>query len=179
LEVGDVLAVAPTPNYDLAGCSSLVRAFFKIRAHLPSAQEGIGGSGVYALSEAGRRRFASFPMLTADDGYVRVHFQPEERETLKSATSTVFPPRKIKELIAQKIRSHYGSFELQSLFPELWKNRGESNNKSLLRLFKHPQLWFGLAVYCFVMAVARQQARSRLRNRSCTWERDDTSRSVA
>ena len=179
LESGDVLAVAPTPIYDIRGCSVLVRAFFEIRSYLPSAREGIGGSGVYALSEAGRARFEKFPMLTADDGYVRVQFRAQERETLPTVNSTVFPPRKIKELIAQKTRNHYGSIELQSLFPALWRNRGESNNRSLTRLLRRPQLWFSLAVYCFVMAVARHRARKRLRNKTSVWERDSTSRSLA
>ena len=179
LESGEVLAVAPTANYDVSGCSMLVRAFFEVRSHLPSSREGIGGSGVYALSEAGRRRFGQFPNLTADDGYVRVHYRTEERETVLAAMSTVFPPRTLADLTAQKIRSHYGSFELQSMFPHLWQNRGESNNRTLIRLFRRPQLWMGLAVYCSVMAFARHQARKRLRNKISVWERDNTSRSIA
>jgi glycosyltransferase involved in cell wall biosynthesis len=179
LEHGDVLVVAPTPIYDVRGCSILVRAFFKIRAYLPSAREGIGGSGVYALCEAGRTRFGRFPMITSDDGYVRIQFHHQQRETLLSASSTVFPPRTLKDLIAQKTRTHFGSFELQSLFPDLWRNRGESNNRSLISLFRRPQLWPSLAVYCFVMSVARHQARERLHNKSVVWERDETSRSLA
>jgi glycosyltransferase involved in cell wall biosynthesis len=179
LEDKGVLVVAPTADFDLSGCSALVRAFFEIRSHLPSAREGIGGSGVYALSEVGRSRFGQFPMLTADDGFVRVQFQPEERKTLPSVNSKVFPPRKIRELIAQKTRNRFGSIELQSLFPELWRSRGESNNKSLIRLVRRPQLWFSLAVYCFVIGVARHQARKRLRNKVSIWERDNTSRSLA
>jgi glycosyltransferase involved in cell wall biosynthesis len=79
LQRGDALAVAPSPYFDLAGCSWAVRAFYDIRCRLPSAHEGIGGSGVYALSEIGRRRFDNFPNLIADDTYVRIQFKPEER----------------------------------------------------------------------------------------------------
>ena len=179
LERGDVLAVAPTPNFDLVGCSWPVRAFYDIRSRLPSAREGIGGSGVYALSEAGRRRFREFPMLIADDGYVRIQFQPEERETVHSASSTVFPPRTIKDLIATKTRAHYGSFELASLFPRPWKNRGENNNKSLIRLFKNPRLWLKLGIYCLVTIIARRRAQRRLRGGTMGWERDNTSRAAA
>jgi len=179
LEPGDVLAVAPTPSFDLAGCSWPVRACYEIRSRLPSAQEGIGGSGVYALSKAGRARFREFPALTADDGYVRIQFQPEERETLRSAMSTVLPPRTIKDLIATKTRAHYGSFELASLFPGLWQNRGESNNRSLIRLFQDPRLWFKLAAYCLVTAIAKHRAQNRLRGGIAVWERDNTSRATA
>jgi glycosyltransferase involved in cell wall biosynthesis len=179
LKEGDVLAVAPTPTVDLDGCSWPVCSFYEVRSLLPSAKEGIGGSGVYALSEAGRRRFREFPSVTADDGYVRMQFSPGERETLDFVPSTVFPPKTIKALIATKTRAHYGSFELRYLFPQLWQNRGESNNKSLIRLAKNPRLWFKLGVYCFVTGVARHQARKRLRVGIATWERDETSRATA
>jgi glycosyltransferase involved in cell wall biosynthesis len=179
LEQGDVLAVAPTPSFDLTGCSWPVRACFDIRSLLPSAQEGIGGSGVYALSDAGRRRFREFPTLTADDGYVRIQFLEEERETLRSARSTVFPPRTIKGLIATKTRAHYGSFELASRFPRLWRNRGESNNKSLIGLFKDPRCWPKLAIYCLVTTIAKHRAMNRLRSAISGWERDHTSRATA
>lgn len=179
LEQGDVLAVAPTAHYDLTGCSWAVRAFYDIRSRLPSAKEGIGGSGVYVLSAVGRKRFGEFPSLTADDGYVRVQFQPEERGTVIDAKSTVFPPRTIRDLIVTKTRAHFGSFELMSRFPKLWQNRGESNNNSLVRLFKQPSLWVRLAVYCFVTALARHRARKRLSSRTVQWERDDTSRAMA
>ena len=179
LDRGGVLAVAPMPTYDLTGCSWAVRAFYDIRSLLPSAKEGIGGSGVYALSESGRKRFAEFPAVTADDGFVRIHFQAEERETVADARSTVFPPRTIRDLIVTKTRAHFGSFELMSLFPELWRNRGESNNNSLLRLFKHPRLWMKLTVYCVVTACAKQRAKKRLGSTSTVWERDDTSRVMA
>jgi glycosyltransferase involved in cell wall biosynthesis len=179
LEQGDVFVVAPTPSFDMAGCSWGVRACYDIRALLPSSREGIGGSGVYAISESGRKRFGQFPALTADDGYVRIQFQPQERETLPSATSTVFPPRTLKNLTATKTRSHYGSFELAKLFPEGWKRRGESNNRELLRQFRHPLLWPKLAVYCAVTIVAKQRAKRRLRSAALAWERDNTSRALA
>lgn len=176
LGAGDVLAVAPTGDYNLDDCSWLVRAVFEIRSYLPSAKEGIGGSGVYALSEAGRRRFQLFPALTADDGYVRIQFRPEERETLSFVRSTVFPARTIKDLIATKTRAHYGTFELMSLFPDLWQNSNASNNKTLVRLFRHPRLWLKLAIYGSVTTIARCRAKKRLGRSLVAWERDRSSR---
>ncbi len=179
LERGDVQAVAPLPNFDMAGCSWAVRACYEIRSYLPSAREGIGGSGVYALSAAGRARFREFPALTADDGYVRIQFQEGERETVGSAQTMVFPPRAIRQLIATKTRSHYGSFELAKLYPERWSHRGESNLKSLIGLFKDPTLWVKLTVYCLVTVIAKRRARKRLRAGIVSWERDKTSRATA
>ncbi|MFZ0321224.1 MAG: glycosyltransferase family 2 protein [Candidatus Sulfotelmatobacter sp.] len=179
LEQGDIHAAAPTPTFDLDRSSWAVCACYEIRSLLPSAQEGIGGSGVYALSEAGRARFCEFPAVTADDGYVRILFQTHERQTLASVHSTVFPPHTLKDLIATKTRAHYGSFELAFLFPGLWKNRGESNNNSLLHLFKDPRRWAKLAVYCLVTVIAKRRAQNRLRLGNKGWERDNTSRATA
>ena len=100
LDAGEVLAVAPIPNINLTGCSRAVRLYFGIRSRLPSSHQGFGGSGVYALSETGRARFAQFPDVIADDTYVRLQFKPEERETLNGVYSTVFPARTIRRLIA-------------------------------------------------------------------------------
>jgi len=176
LERGDVLAVAPSPQIDLAASSWPVRACFDITSRLPSAQEGIGGSGVYALSEAGHRRFHEFPMVTSDDVYVRIQFRPDERETLTFASSIVFAPATIKDLIVYKTRAHYGSFELAMLFPQLWENSGGSNTVALGRLFKYPWLWHKLCVYSSIAILARCRAMLQLRRRSFAWRRDETSR---
>jgi glycosyltransferase involved in cell wall biosynthesis len=176
LATGDVLAVAPTSRVDLTGCSWSVRAYYAIRALLPSGREGIGGSGVYAVSEAGRRRFCEFPKVTADDGFVRIQFSAAERETLASVSSIVFAPRALKDLIITKTRSQYGSLELAKLFPELWKNKGEDNNMALAKLFKYPRLWPKLIVYCLVTITAKRRARNRLHRGNFIWQRDETSR---
>lgn len=176
---GDVLAVAPMPRVDLAGCSWAVRAFYAIRARLPATQEGIGGSGIYALSEQGRRRFGEFPNVISDDGYVWIQFKPNERETLGNAHSVVFPPRRTMDLVAVTVRVHYGNFELARLYPDLWKNRGESNERALLHLFRYPHLWPALFIYGAVTVRARRAARKRISGNRSRWERDTTSRSAA
>ena len=176
LERGDVLAVAPRPSINLNGCSWFVRAYYDIRSRLPSAREGIGGSGVYALSRAGRSRFGQFPDVTADDGYVRIQFKPEERETLVLAHSTVFAPRTIRDLMLIRTRANFGTIELARRFPDLWKNRGESNYKAVFRLLSSPLLWPKLLIYYYVNTLARYKALARVRAANFVWERDNTSR---
>ena len=171
---GDVLAVAPTPDINLAGCSPAVKRYFDIRHLLPSSRHGIGGSGVYALSEAGRRRFDQFPEVIADDTFVRLQFRPEEREMLTSARSVVFPPRTISQLLAVRTRAYAGSLEIRRRFPEVQSNNGSTNDRALLSLFKSPRLWLGLGIYCFVNLVARY--RSHARSQPTVWHQDDTSR---
>ena len=179
LQGGDVLAVAPSPAIDLTGCSRLVRAYYEVRARLPSAREGIGGSGVYALSEAGRRRFGEFPNVIADDGYVRLQFKSHERETLKDARSIVFAPRTVRDLLRIRIRTYAGTIELARHFPELWANRGESNHGAVIRLLRSLHLWPKLLVYYYVNIIARWQSLAPFRRRTARWERDNTSRTVA
>jgi glycosyltransferase involved in cell wall biosynthesis len=176
LERGDVLAVAPTPDINLTGCSWLVRKYYDIRSRLPSSREGIGGSGVYALSEEGRKRFTRFPDLIADDIYVRLQFTPDERETVPSAKSIVFPPRTISQLIAVRTRAYTGIFALAHDFPELRVNQGETNHQTLIALFKVPRLWSGLLIYCCVNILARRKASIRFVTKASIWERDNTSR---
>jgi glycosyltransferase involved in cell wall biosynthesis len=176
LDRGGVLAAAPAPDIDLTECSRMVREYFSVRARLPSAREGIGGSGVYALSQAGRRRFAQFPNIVADDTYVRVQFRPEERETLRTVRSLVFAPRTIKQLIAVRTRARTGTLELAARFPNLWANMGEANNRRPISLFKQPRLWLGLLIYCYVNARARINASVLPRNGGHSWQRDETSR---
>ncbi len=178
LERGDVAAVAPTPYFELEGCSWSVRAFYEIRRRLPSFNEGIGGSGVYALSEIGRRRFGQFPRLVADDMFVRLQFEPEERTTVAYVSSTVYAPRTIKSLTAIEARADFGTRELELLHPHLWKNKSHNNQKALLILLKNPLLWAKLAVYCLVRATARRQAHSLPKTSNFVWERDETSRDI-
>jgi glycosyltransferase involved in cell wall biosynthesis len=178
LERGDVLAVAPTPDINLTDCSWLVRQYYDIRSRLPSSREGIGGSGVYALSEEGRQRFNQFPEVIADDTYVRLQFKPEERETLPFVKSTVSPPRTIPQLIAVRTRAYTGTFDLAHRFPELRVNKGETNNRTLIALFKEPRLWSGLLIYCYVNIFARYRATVRSRTGASVWQRDETSRAA-
>ena len=177
LDSGPVLAASPRIQLDLAGASWAVRAFYDIDSRLPSHRETIGGSGVYALSEAGRRRFGQFPSITADDAFLRRHFQPHERARVESAVSVVTPPRRLKGVIAIKSRSHFGNYEIRELYPELTGNTGQGNRGALVRLGLRPWMWPRLAVYGYVKVAARIRGYCRYRwgNRSL-WERDETSR---
>ena len=177
LSRGDVLAVAPRVSLDLDGCSWPVRAFYQVDAQLPSHREGIGGSGVYALSQAGRDRFNQFPAITADDAFVRRHFKPNERCTVDEAFSMVSPPRTLKGLVAVKTRSHFGNYEINKLYPHLTTNRGKSNRPTLLRIAFQPEWWSRLAVYAYVKGAARIRSlwRYHFGDRR-KWERDHTTR---
>ena len=59
--------------------SSAVRNFYEVWQELPYVREGMIGTGVFALSEKGRKRFDTFPQFVADDGYIRLLFKNHER----------------------------------------------------------------------------------------------------
>lgn len=177
LKCEDVLAVSPQVRLDLKGASWAVRAFYDIDRQLPSARETIGGSGVYGVSEDGRKRWGKFPAVTADDAFVRRQFKPHERCVVEGAYSIVTPPKMLSGVIAIKTRSHFGNYELRKLYPELCVNIGVSNRLALIRLALRPWLWTKLAVYGYVKVVARMRAWHRIRNGvHAQWERDETSR---
>ena len=177
LKDGDALAVAPRADINCDGATWCVRAYYDVRSMLPSAREGIGGSGVYAVCETGRRRFGQFPDVTADDGYMRIQFKAHERHTLADVNSTVFAPRMLEDLIRIRTRAYLGTVELARRYPDLWQNKGDRNHKTVLGLLWSPLLWPKLAIYCYVNFIARYRALSRVSASSLSWERDNTSRS--
>jgi glycosyltransferase involved in cell wall biosynthesis len=174
---GEVLAAAPMMRVDLNGRPYAIRAFYQVWLALPYCRDGMVGSGVYAVSEAGRRRWGVFPAITADDGYARLHLAPHERKTVESCHFTIHAPRTLRDLIAIKTRAHFGNLELKARYPDLWKNEGSSHRGALARLAIRPRWWPAIAVYCFVRFLARRRAKIRFRSGDHNrWERDDSSR---
>lgn len=177
LQSGEFLAAGVAPVVDTSGCSAGVKAFYRIKHKLPSSREGIAGSGLYAVSEAGRARFRTFPAIVADDLLVRLLFTETERTTLPGLHSVVFAAKNVKALLIQRTRSAFGSGQLALLYPELLKNNSADNSRTLLALCKNPVLWPNLALYVYVTLRARLKARRLLRAAGYVWEREQTSRS--
>ena len=86
---------------------------------LPYVREGMIGVGVYALSDDGRRRFGEFPDVIADDGYVRMLFDANERVRVDDAPVRVYAPERLSDLVRIKTRSRLGRYELGQRFPDL------------------------------------------------------------
>lgn len=171
-----VLAGAPRLAWDPAGVARSVRAYYRVWAALPYVTHGLLGSGVYALSEAGRARFDRFPELVGDDAFVRSLFAPQERQVVAGATFTIHPPRTLRSLVAVKTRVWAGNeqHDRAGLRPRSEADGAPSAAATLLR---RPDLWPALPVYAAVYAVSRLRARRRLRDGTAsTWDRDLTSR---
>ncbi len=177
LEQTGALAAGPAVKVDLSRASWPVRAFYEIDNRLWATGDGIGHTGVYAISEAGRARFKEFPLVTGDDAFVKRQFTDSERIGVPAAKSIVTPPATLWGLIRIKTRSHLGNYELDQRYPQLATRQGDSHGSRLAALFSNPSLWLAIGVYVFVKILARIRARWQLRLGSPqVWERDESSR---
>jgi glycosyltransferase involved in cell wall biosynthesis len=176
---GRALAAAPRMEVDLADRRWAVRAFYRVWMRLPYCRKGMIGSGVYGLSDEGRKRFGEFPAITADDGFARLQFSDQERMTVESCRFTVTPPKTLSGLIAVKTRSHFGNLELKARYPSLWSHEEADHEGALKSLAWRPLWWPALGVYAGVKWMSRLRATWRFRyGDHRKWERDDTSRDV-
>jgi colanic acid/amylovoran biosynthesis glycosyltransferase len=170
-----VLCAAPKPLFDLDGRPWAVRAFYAVLQSVPYFSQDMVGTGVYAMSEQGRRRFGAFPELIADDQFVQQLFQPGERKSVASAHFVVHPPANLRGVLAMRARAYRGNRELA----ESGLARTDpppSGLKSVLRRALVPAEAPAVAVYAGVNTMAKGWAYGRP---SQTWERDDSARALA
>ena len=169
--------VAPRLNVDLAGSSWLVRAFYAVWMQLPyfSANHMVG-SGVFILSEAGRKRFGLFPDIISDDGYVRSLFDSSERRTVSGCAFKVFAPKDINSLLKIKTRVRLGNMQVVSLYPNLHLG-GENSFAALFTLLlKKPWLLPSAVIYVAVQWTTKRRSIARLHSQQLGWDRDNSSR---
>ena len=124
------------------------------------------GSGVYAVSAAGRARFAGFPAIISDDGFVRLQFAPAERTSVEGTWFEISPPRSLRELVRIKVRSQKGAIQLARRFPELLRNEDRDYGASLRPLLRRPSLWPSMLVYGavrFRMIAVSQEMQQQMR----------------
>jgi glycosyltransferase involved in cell wall biosynthesis len=182
LSQSETLAAAPRMKVDLSNRSWAIRAFYDVWLKTPYHLRGMIGSGVYALSQQGRSRFGTFPDIIADDGFVRAHFSPEERQILDDCAFTVLPPASLGALLKVKTRATLGNRELSRKYPELMQRLNaaedqENKRSPYWKLAMQPLIWPKLGLYVLVKAVAEMRARTQLKKLSTyRWERDETSR---
>jgi len=170
--------VAPRLHINLANSSGPVKAFYRIWMSLPYfTDRQMVGSGVFILSESGRRRFGTFPEVIADDGYARAMFEKQERLTADNCSFTVFAPKTLADLIKIKTRVRFGNMELNLKFPNL-KAGSENSPGSLLSVVaSRPWLLPAAVLYAYVQWQTRRNAAKRMVLADfSTWERDDSSR---
>jgi glycosyltransferase involved in cell wall biosynthesis len=179
LESGVAMAAAPKMFVDVSASSWWVRAFYNIWLDLPYTTTGMIGSGFYALSAEGRARFGQFPPITADDAFVRLHFNHQERLTVSDCRFTITAPRTLSDLLRIKTRAYFGDLELRNFKPELQQNQEIRHGEVLSRIAQDARRWPAIIVYLGVRFLARLRGRYKLYFGGVRWERDESSREWA
>jgi len=146
---GEVLAAAPQLSMRLDDAPWRVRQYFEVWRWAREQRGDLQGSGVYALSEVGRRRFDSFPDIIADDLFVYGLFSRSERATVSSATVTVTPPPTLREVVRVKARVFVGNLQYRATYGAGTHGFG-SPGRSAVLLRLPPRLWPGGLVFAGV-----------------------------
>jgi glycosyltransferase involved in cell wall biosynthesis len=180
LSGGRWLAAAPrVETLFLPGTAWSVRAYYRFWMALPFVQEGMMAAGVYAVSEAGRKRWDILPDVIADDGYFRLLFGSDERTEVQTALSSVRAPAAFADLIRIKTRSRLGVAQLHARFPELYarEKRTKRYGRALWAIARQPGLYPCAFPFLVVSVISRLRARQQARRaEGYLWERDRSSR---
>lgn len=167
------LAAAPRLVVDASRSSLPARQYFRVWEHSDYRRPGHLGSGVYALSDRGRARLGEFPDVIADDRWVELNFQPDERATI-DADFTVPAPRTLRAQVRRATRIQAGNRELAERFPQLHGESGRSGVRHLLRrVAARPSLWAAFPAYAAGYLAPRL---ARASAGPIAWNRDETSR---
>lgn len=176
-----VLCAAPPYRMELQGRPWTVRAYYAVWLRVMSLRAGYVGSGVYALSEAGRARFGRFPDVVADDTFVRNLFSRTERRIVDTDPSIVESAWTLRALLRRRIRVGVGNMQLRARQDSgALPGNFESAMPWWHAVLTRPALLPAALVYAGVNAVAYLAARQQLRSKqSIDWARDHTTRSTS
>jgi glycosyltransferase involved in cell wall biosynthesis len=171
------LAAAPRPIVDTAGCGLVSRLYFAIWSRLGYATKATLGSGIYAMSEAGRARFDEFPDIIADDGFIYSLFTEVERMNPPQATFIIRAPRTTPAILRRRIRIDAGNLELLQKFGRSPRPPGPGWT-DVARA--QPRLLPAGAVYATINFCARLAAGRRARAGAAgNWHQDRSRRETA
>jgi glycosyltransferase involved in cell wall biosynthesis len=164
---GGVLAAAPAADVDTAGCSWLVRSYYENWCRLGVVVSGVCGSGVYALSEAGRERFGEFPDLVADDLFVDQRFSNAERAIVQPGVS-YRAPATARALVARKTRVFAGNLQLRRYGLPRHPLRRPTGGW-LIVIARRPRLVLRAPAFVAITVLAKVRARRLLRRGRSVW----------
>jgi exopolysaccharide biosynthesis WecB/TagA/CpsF family protein len=162
-----ILAGRPAFRYETARASAPVRAYYRARSRIPSANSALWGAGVYALTRHGHERFERFPDITADDLYVDALFSPAEKSIVDAQPAVVRTPLRSLPLLRILRRGQRGS-------RELGVDSGRSTVRELLATVHGLPSAYDAAVYAaFALAARVMRAPA---GGATVWERDLSTR---
>jgi len=175
------LAAAPPARLDVSGRPWSVRAFSRMWEAIQAADQAPAGSGVYAMSAAGRARFDRFPDVLADDLFARNLFTREERQAPATDPVLVEAPHTLGALLRRRTRVYVGNSQVAA-DPALAALPGgrEPRTPWWRVAARRPGLAPSAAVFVAVNGVAKLRARRAARGTGpVVWGRDETTRTAA
>lgn len=169
---------APRLNIVLESTRYLVKCYYKIWELLPYCQRNMVGSGVYGLNQAGHEQIEQFPNLLAEDEYIRLNFNEDERIVIEDEVFNVYPPQSFRSLIKLRSRWNRGALEVAQKYPELVKREEREYGGLMRSILSKPNLWFALMIYCIVWLGGKLRTKWESRNSESftEWTRDDSAR---
>lgn len=182
LRDGSIMVASPMARIDTSSSSGAVRAYYRIWQLLPYLRSGVGGSGVYGLSQKAAMQINPLPLIIADDSYVRRSFHAAELARITTLPdgqpvfTTVFAPANLPALIRVEARRRAGDAQLAQF--QLMQPSGMGISLfNLPRQLDATASWLDLFVYMAVKFAGRVLYRlNRLLGRADIWWRDDSSR---
>jgi hypothetical protein len=175
LDRGTVLACRPPIRYSYERSVWSVRQYYEARRNLPAVLGSLWGAGVYALSRAGRERFAEFPDILGDDLWIDSMFAPDEIAIATCDPVVVTVPRHAGDLVKILRRAQTGKREAPAAPTQFPATSVTSGLLSELAMFGRsgPREALQATVYAGFAAAARG-TRSIAGQKG--WERDESSR---
>ncbi|WNV76006.1 glycosyltransferase family 2 protein [Geodermatophilus sp. DSM 44513] len=161
------LIATPRRALQLRGVTLPVRLYLKTWEALQRARGETIGTGVYAVNEAGRRRFDHFPDCIGDDRFVHDHFDRSERLLTEPAVK-VWPPKDMAELVRVRTRVRLGNTTTR--VTPLKKHRPPLSAQ-VLSLAKEPTSLVFAPLYLLVTLLIRARARRMRDLPTVHWER--------
>lgn len=175
----DIMVAAPQLTVDLSRSNMWVKSFYNIWMRLPYFTTGqMVGSGIFILSEVGRKRFDVFPNVISDDGYVRSLYQEHERRMISDYCFTIFAPKTMADLIKIKTRVRFGNMEVSQKYSSVSIGKDNKLLDIIKLVLRRPWLIFQSFIYVYVQLQTKRLSRARMAIADfTTWERDESSRS--
>jgi len=168
-----VMAASPASLVDTTGSDVWTRAYYRVWTSHSYMASGIGGSGVYGLSQAGAEAIGRLPEVTGDDTFVRWFFPLSQQRRIamdgdEPVRSMVSAPARIGDLLACEMRWHAGNLQLRKSLAEPTDAGGAAPGKT------RPM---DRAVYYAIKLLGRAgHAWAAIRGRSDAWHRDSSRR---
>lgn len=167
------IAARPHYIYDTSRSDAMVRSYYRTLARVQSSRNSLWG-GVYALSQRGRSRFATFPELIADDLFVDQCFTPSEIDIVTTGPPAVITvQRRFRDLVRVTRRRRKGNAEMTNI-PNSGSSTTSSTISNLLSSAKSgPTALIDTIFYFTLAAILRISVAV---SPPSGWSRDESSR---